>query len=147
MENETDLLFVYGTLLSNAHCELGRAPRERLKGESTIVGAGRMRGGVLYDLGDYPGLVATEAGNDWVTGEILQLKEPSHTFQWLDAYEDAATDGDIPAMYTRAVRDVLLRGIEPVQVQVYLYLPSVEGVQPVVGGDWLGWTNQRRLSI
>lgn len=142
MQHSIDLLFVYGSLLSNARCALGRVPRERLQRESRIVGEGKTRG-VLYDLGDYPGFVATLGAHDWVIGEVLQLSDPSHTFQWLDEYEDVATDGQSPAMYTRVLRDVLLLGREPIQAYVYLYLPDAEGLEPVAGGNWLAWLHRR----
>ena len=75
-------LFVYGTLKR-------RSPSRRhplLRDARFVTGASI--GGVLYDLGEYPGLVRTTR-SDRVAGELYELAEDSasQVLRELDRYE------------------------------------------------------------
>jgi gamma-glutamylcyclotransferase (GGCT)/AIG2-like uncharacterized protein YtfP len=79
------LLFVYGTLRAGS----GHPMHRRLRAEADLVGAGTFRGR-LYDLGAFPGAIASTSNRDRIRGEIYRLREPARTFGALDAYEDKA---------------------------------------------------------
>jgi gamma-glutamylcyclotransferase (GGCT)/AIG2-like uncharacterized protein YtfP len=80
----TEYIFFYGTLwtgtgnpridaLVRAHCR--------------VVARGRIRGR-LYDLGDYPGVVATERARERVFGMVYSLRDAGRCLPELDRYED-----------------------------------------------------------
>jgi gamma-glutamylcyclotransferase (GGCT)/AIG2-like uncharacterized protein YtfP len=79
------LLFVYGTLRAAS----GHPMHRKLRAVADFVGAGTFRGR-LYDLGAFPGAVASRSNADRILGEIYRLREPARTLRALDAYEDKA---------------------------------------------------------
>jgi gamma-glutamylcyclotransferase (GGCT)/AIG2-like uncharacterized protein YtfP len=77
----SEILFVYGTLRR-------QAPAHGLLVGSRLLSKGSVRG-VLYDLGEYPGLVQDRANGNRVVGELYELPEgaaPS-ILRDLDRYE------------------------------------------------------------
>ena len=86
--------------------------------------------GTLFDLGDYPGLVA---GEGRVIGELFRVTDMAVMPQ-LDKYEDYDAADEASSRYLR--RQVAL--LEPdVTAWVYLWNRSVEGCKPIANGDWL----------
>src|SRR5690242_14359920 len=77
------LLFVYGTLRAAS----GHPMHTRLRAEADFMGAGTFRGR-LYDVGTFPGAVASRSNAERVSGEIYRLRDPARAFRMLDAYED-----------------------------------------------------------
>lgn len=123
--NEGDLLAVYGLLRKGevGFARFGLARAFEHVGSCVIPGR-------LFDLGDYPGLVAGEGS---VIGELFRVTDMSLMSQ-LDAYEDYDASDENGSRYLR--RDVSL--IEPaVTAWVYLWNRSVEGCGPIASGDWL----------
>ena len=76
----TFLLFVYGTL-KRGGCRHGPLADQRYRGEACTVPLYS-----LHDLGDYPGLTRSEAGQE-VQGEVYEV--PESLLPWLDAVEGA----------------------------------------------------------
>jgi len=86
--------------------------------------------GKLYDLGDYPGLIASEGR---VIGELFRVIDISVMPQ-LDRFEDYDPADELRSRYLR--REVAL--IEPeIIAWVYLWNQSVENCKPIASGDWL----------
>lgn len=133
-------LFVYGTLMSGLDCAMGREQRAHLAGSARSFGAGFVQGR-LYDLGHYPGLVASDDPGDQVAGEVLRLADAAATLGWLDAYEGiGAADGDgVTAEadeYVRMLMPVRLKGGTLVSAWVYLYQGDVGGKRHLADGRW-----------
>lgn len=96
--------------------------------------------GHLYDLGEYPGLVA---GDGTVAGELYQICDPS-VFEVLDKYEEYYPHDRDNSHYmrTRLALD------EPkVDAWVYLYNKAILGNLRVASGDWGAYTLERKSSI
>jgi gamma-glutamylcyclotransferase (GGCT)/AIG2-like uncharacterized protein YtfP len=123
-------LFVYGTLLSTAGHPMGT----RLGREAKLIGQASIAG-VLYRLGQYPGLIASADLQKRVHGEVFALNNPEASLTWLDAYE-GIVPGDEQNEYQRVERDVQLASGEELAVWVYLYRKKPQG-QPIASGRWL----------
>ena len=110
-------VFVYGSLLRGE-------PNHRVISAGTFVGAARTTEGfALFDLGAYPGMIATDHGT--VAGEIYEVDDA--TLAALDRLEGH------PRYYQRT-RISLDEGIE---VETYLLpLEYVDGRKRVETGDW-----------
>lgn len=127
----TDHLFVYGTLRRSAS-----HPMHTLVSPATFVGPGEFRGR-LYDLGSYPGVVASDDPADRVHGEVYHLHDPAATLARLDRYEGCGETDLSPTEYVRVVAEVRLSDGVPVHAHLYLYQRSVEGLPRVESGDYL----------
>lgn len=95
---ETTFLFTYGTLLTVYDTPLTR----RLKMESFNV-LPAWCPGELIDLGLYPALTPSQQTDQWVQGQLYDLKYPPETWEWLDEYEGLH---EKPPLYERAVTSV-----------------------------------------
>jgi gamma-glutamylcyclotransferase (GGCT)/AIG2-like uncharacterized protein YtfP len=121
------LLFVYGTLMR------GGVSHSILAGERFLGSVQTRPRYALFDLNDYPGLVACEHGGTAVHGELYEVARslvPS-----LDETEGAPT----------------LFRLEPVEVEVaallvyaYFYQQETRDLTPCEGGRWRNRTDARR---
>ena len=134
--SECNLLFVYGTLLSQAGDDMGRPMRSRLACESRLLGPATVVGQLL-DFGAYPGLIDNGKSDALVHGEVVELDDPTMSLVWLDEYEGINSARPYANEYERAIRQVTLDG-EPVAAWVYLRikLPSTGG-KIIADGRWL----------
>lgn len=121
----TDLLFVYGTLLSGIDHPMGR----KLRNEATLLGPASTRGR-LYQISWYPGLVPSTETNDMVKGELYRLPEPQKSFIWLDEYE-AVDSGE----FSRNVGEVFHKG-SPLKAWMYIYQSNTVTGKWLIGGDF-----------
>ena len=118
------LLFVYGTLRPT----LARGEPARLIEGLRHRGTATVRG-LLYDLGDYPGLVL---GEGTVRGDLLEVVS-AEQLAALDAYEEC--DGSRP-LYRRELLPVIRAdGVETL-AWVYLYARPLAAARPIPGGDY-----------
>lgn len=127
----TDLLFVYGTLMSHT----GTPKARQLMAEADSLGPARIAGR-LYRIDWYPGLV--EAPDGIVHGEVVRLRTPQASLVWLDAYE-GIVPGDTQQNrneYERVLRPVTLADGRQCEAWVYLYVRDVSACTPVADGRW-----------
>ena len=119
-----ELLFVYGTLRAAS----GHPMHQRLSAEAEFVGAGTFRG-KLYDLGAFPGAIASHRNADRVRGEIYRLSDPARTLRALDAYEDKAF---------RRVKVIVQRvNGETSRCWIYLYGRPLTRFPRIASGDFI----------
>ena len=118
------LLFVYGTLRAAS----GHPIHRRLSAEAEFVGAGTFRGR-LYDLGAFPGAVASLSNAERVSGEIYRLREPARAFRMLDAYEDTA--------FRRAQAIIRRADGAASRCWIYLYGRSLKRFPRIASGDFI----------
>ncbi len=144
MTARTDLLFVYGTLMSVASGPLGQGERLRLRGEGRSLGKGGVAG-LMVDLGNYPGLVeprswspAAVARSTVVHGELLELTDPEQTFSWLDRYEGIVPGGGRACEYRRDVIDAVLASapLRRREANAYIFQGGMGRARIVAGGRW-----------
>ena len=127
---KTDYLFVYGTL--RKACKSG-AHNEYLGG-ADFVSSAKIRG-QLYRVGDYPGLVLSDAGH-WVIGEIYLLRSESQLHD-LDVYEGCAKTSPQPYEYNRSIHEVVLNNGDLVKAWVYVYQQDTQALMNIGSGDFL----------
>ncbi len=113
---DTDCLFVYGTLMIAS----GHAMAARLARESKLVGPATAPGR-LYDLGAYPGAVATDTPSHRIHGQLIRLSHPERSIPWLDAYEGCGEDDPEPRSYQRVLAPVRLMTGRQVDAWIYYY--------------------------
>jgi gamma-glutamylcyclotransferase (GGCT)/AIG2-like uncharacterized protein YtfP len=118
------LLFVYGTLRAAS----GHPMHSRLGAEADFLGAGTYRGR-LYDLGTFPGAVASRSNLERVQGEIYRLREPARTLRMLDAYEDKA--------FRRARATIRRADGLAIRCWIYLYDRSLTRFPLIASGDFI----------
>ena len=127
----SERLFVYGTLrkggANSMHHMLGR--------DSRFVGRARTRGR-LYDLGEYPGLVASD--DTWVHGDLYELADARTVLARLDEYEGCGPNDARPHEYERMQCEVLTETGVRETAWVYLYRGAVAGKREIPSGDYCG---------
>ncbi len=129
MAAEPDLLFVYGTLRPGLSSEGSRLVRDlESLGEATVRG-------VLYDLGDYPGMVV---GDGLVHGDVLRVKSMEQLAA-LDTYEEC----DRPApLFHRIVTTARSRDGSECMAWVYVYAREVADATRIDHGDYAAWRSR-----
>lgn len=129
------LLFVYGTLRRGGSNDMAR-----LLPAATRISGARMRGR-LFDLGDYPALVA-DASAGWVEGELHEI--PEHGWSALDALEDVVSATHPQGEYLRVSGHAYDAHGKAHQCQVYVANPAVMRLdRPIAGGDWIDYVTRR----
>lgn len=128
-------LFIYGTLLRGMQNPMA----ERLAHEASFVAEATFAGKMyLVHDGDrvYPGVIASAETQDCVYGEIFQLKQPTVSFQFLDAYEMCSAEYPPPQAYLRC--EVLVNTLsgQPTQTWIYLYRWPVDESWRLESGDF-----------
>jgi gamma-glutamylcyclotransferase (GGCT)/AIG2-like uncharacterized protein YtfP len=135
----TDLIFVYGSLLSRIAHPMG----ERLRGAADLVGAAHVQGR-LYRVSWYPCAILSDDAADHVHGEVYRLRDAPHGLQWLDEYEGITPGTTTPGPTGVAASDEYMRRLVPVRLDsgatceawMYLYRRPVEGLVLVPSGRW-----------
>jgi gamma-glutamylcyclotransferase (GGCT)/AIG2-like uncharacterized protein YtfP len=105
-----------------------------VNGQLTFVGACSLPG-VLYDLGDYPGLIE---GEGIVRAEIYSLPDKAALAK-LDAYE-GFQEGDPTALFIR--RRISIDSENP-ECWVYYYNRDLTGHLPLKTGDWMSYRERK----
>jgi gamma-glutamylcyclotransferase (GGCT)/AIG2-like uncharacterized protein YtfP len=121
-------LFVYGTLRK------GFPLHRHLAGKSVCIGTGTIRG-LLYDLGSYPGAVASNDGE--VHGELYELQGGSEQLKQLDQIEGFDPEHPEDSLFLRAVTEVQLPDGASTTTWVYLLPAKPASAQLIPGGDYL----------
>jgi gamma-glutamylcyclotransferase (GGCT)/AIG2-like uncharacterized protein YtfP len=115
-------LFVYGTLRRGSNNKFARL----LQTQAQWIGNARMPGR-LYQFGSYPGAVISNDPNEWVRGELYNLRDPARLLSQLDEYEG----GD----YQRTIAKVQPNVGECIQAWVYVDRGRLDGIL-IPSGEW-----------
>ena len=125
-------LFVYGTLRRRA----GSAMHPLLARYAAFVGEASYQG-VMYKVGRYPGVVASENSGDQVWGEVYRLRQAALVLPRLDRYEQCRPGLPERAEYVREQQAVRLSSGKWLTAWVYLYNRPVERLPRIASGDFL----------
>lgn len=121
-------LFVYGSLRPDMQNDMA----SRLSAESVSMGKIQVSG-LLFDLGEYPGLIQAEAGR-MVEGYLLRLYSLD-TFDWLDEYEAYCPEDKNGSLFVR--KQVLVRhGCKELMTNLYFYNKEIGSARLVESGCW-----------
>ena len=123
VETNRDYLFVYGTLRR----AFDHPMHQLLSSHADFIGIGRFQG-KLYDLGNFPGAVASEEPSDQVKGELYVLHEAGQTFRALDEYEGKA--------FRRAQVAIRSEDGQEIRSWIYLYNRPVSRQRVITSGDF-----------
>tara|TARA_R110000787_G_scaffold83080_1_gene179239 strand:+ start:248 stop:670 length:423 start_codon:yes stop_codon:yes gene_type:complete len=133
LPDDSDLLFVYGTLRQSGHDAL-HPKAQFLQGQSTYIGKGLVRG-KLYRIDYYPAL-ALDDKEDHVIGDIVRMHDPDSVFPELDAFEEYGPDFAKPWEFRRVILPVETDGVS-LAAWAYAYNWPVVGLPLIKSGDWL----------
>jgi gamma-glutamylcyclotransferase (GGCT)/AIG2-like uncharacterized protein YtfP len=104
--------------------------------EAKLVGQGTIRGR-LYDLGDYPGVrVEGNSSDNFVTGELYQLRQPERSIRVLDGYEDCFPSEPHKSLFVRDLVVVTLEGGQRTRAWTYLYNRPVNDARLIPSGNY-----------
>jgi len=129
MEEKSNYLFVYGTLLDEQN-EFSTY----LKQNCSFYGKGKIKGR-LYDLGEYPGAILDYVDSNYVHGSVFKLKDSAEVLMRLDEYEGFGEEQDQPNLFTREMVSVESDKGQ-VNCWVYLYNLPVDGFKLIESGDY-----------
>ena len=125
-------LFVYGTLKRDSRNSI----LHLLDRDATFIGYARMRG-LLFDLGMYPGVVASPDSDTWVHGEVYALRSPSDSLARLDTYEGCGINDPDTHEFERIAHEVELTSGETNVAWVYIYKGPTSGRPEIQSGNYL----------
>lgn len=128
------LIFVYGTLRPGGSAEA------RMTGHGRWLGPARAAGR-LYRIAHYPGFVAGDAADGWVTGALFEADDPAMLLAALDIYEGCGPDDPAPREYRRA-RIAVAHDETVRQAWTYLYTWPVDEGARIADGDFLAALHQ-----
>jgi len=126
----TDLVFLYGTLMS-AFQPPGRT---RLDSVLRPVGRGWINA-VLFDLGIYP--AAIPASDSRVRGEVHRMADAESVLSALDEIEGYSEREPDASLYTRKQIQVTFDNGASAPAWVYFYNAPLGGAQRIDSGDYL----------
>ena len=116
-------LFIYGTLMPGLRLEAEMHGAERL-GPARVPGR-------LVDVGRYPGLLHGEGD---VTGEVYRVSDAQ--LARLDEVEEMVPGDRSASQYWRERVLVLEGALAGQSVWTYVYNQPVDGLTPIVHGDY-----------
>ena len=134
----SDFLFVYGTLLRDFIHESLRPMVDTLE----FVDQG-MTGGVLYDLGVYPGAVFSSDARGSVRGTLFRMPDARQALATFDTYEDFDPDSPDTGLFRRVLIRVQLDDGRVMEAWAYHYNRATEGATIVTDGDYRAWRAQQ----
>jgi gamma-glutamylcyclotransferase (GGCT)/AIG2-like uncharacterized protein YtfP len=129
MEEKSNYLFVYGTLLEGKN-KFGAY----LKNNSQFYQKGKFNG-KLYDIGEYPGAISDPKCDAWIHGSIFIMHEPAGMLKVLDDYEGFGEAYPQPNEFIRELLDVETDD-KAVKCWVYLYNWPVDNLKLIISGDY-----------
>lgn len=98
----------------------------------------RMQGGLLYNLGLFPGMIL-HANGGLVMGEVHRFRQMETVLGILDEVEEYYGEGNPNNLYRRVEHEVeLLNGERFITCWVYEYMGSLEGAKFIESGVWHG---------
>lgn len=126
----TEHLFVYGTLRRGSRHPLAG----QLAAKGRHVGEARYNGR-LYRITHYPGAVPSRMADEWVFGDVYELRD-SDLLAALDRYEGCGPDDPKPTQYLRLKQNVVLADGTASEAWMYVYNRTVEGREWIKSGQF-----------
>jgi gamma-glutamylcyclotransferase (GGCT)/AIG2-like uncharacterized protein YtfP len=127
----SDYLFTYGTLRH------GHAPDEIAPAVEKLRPEGRgFVHGVLYDLGDYPGVVLDPSCKRRVFGTVSRLPEDANYLRHLDEYEGFDPHAPDTSLFIRTLHSVVLATGRTLQCWIYVYNGKPESARILASGRY-----------
>jgi gamma-glutamylcyclotransferase (GGCT)/AIG2-like uncharacterized protein YtfP len=140
---ECDLLFVYGALRRGfeLHHHLVRL-KAKCCGKGEVAGR-------LFGLGRYPGARPSGREDEWIRGEVYQLRQPVRDLKVLDEIEGFNPRATERGVFVREMAELFLDNRERRRAWVYWLRGGVPTTRRIAFGDyarWRGLARHRSLS-
>lgn len=131
MDQQTDHIFVYGTLMRRFRHPVGDILRKQAEfvGEATAEGS-------LYHFGAYPGMVAVTDEGQRVSGEVYRFHIAPYDFTDLDEYEGCTEFAHY--LFLRKKQPVTLFNGTVINSWAYLYNRSTNNGVIIADGRFKG---------
>jgi pyruvate carboxylase len=139
-DRDSPRLFLYGSLLTGTpDRRLNKQVRRLLRRAPSATIQAR-----LYNLGRYPGVIASAARADRVRGRMITLANP-RLLRRLDRYEDYFPEEPARSEFIRILMPTqLLPSRKYSDCWVYIYNGDVSGKQRIVSGDYVRYKKSRQ---
>jgi gamma-glutamylcyclotransferase (GGCT)/AIG2-like uncharacterized protein YtfP len=134
-KTETNLLFIYGTLLP----VFDNSWRDWLKNNAEPITEGYMPG-LLYLISDYPGALYFPEVSSKVMGLVVRMENIDYVLHKLDQYEEADERYGEFAEFKREIVDIY--GFDGIvrKCWVYLYNRNVSDKKLLISGDYITYS-------
>ena len=130
MEQTINYLFVYGTLLDNRN-EFAIY----LKQNCSFYTDGKLKG-LLFDIGEYPGVVLQTDTGGFVYGDVFQINSVDTTLKILDEYEGFGNNELQPNEFIRKIEEINTP-LGLLKCWIYLYNLPFDSLKPILSGNYL----------
>jgi gamma-glutamylcyclotransferase (GGCT)/AIG2-like uncharacterized protein YtfP len=129
----SDRLFVYGTLMRGFDHPMAKL----LSRSADFLGEACCRGGRLYRVKHYPGLVLSDDASDVAFGEVYRLRAREELLREFDMYEACGEGFAEPTEYVRKMIAITLEDGTASEAWTYVYNREVAGLPRIVSGRFL----------
>jgi gamma-glutamylcyclotransferase (GGCT)/AIG2-like uncharacterized protein YtfP len=141
MFSETNLLFIYGTLLP-----LMNHPKAVwLKERSSQICDGYMHGYLYLVNNTYPAAVYKTEAQEKIFGLIVKMHDTEHILAVLDDYEEVGEMFAKPNEYYRDVKKVFGSNGDLYLCWTYLYNLDYTGLPLIDGGDFIKYRRNNNI--
>ena len=134
----TNLVFVYGTLLSRFE----RPGGARLSQNLRPLGRGSIEA-MLFDLGTYPAAIHATGSRVW--GEVNQMLDEKFVLSVLDEFENCRVGEPGTSLYVRQEVPSDLDDGTSVLAWAYFYNASLGQAERIASGNYLQYLDEKRL--
>jgi pyruvate carboxylase len=126
-------LFVYGTLRGDMSHGYGSV----LKAHAALVGTARFNG-QLFDVGEYPGAIASSSACDSVVGELYRIDDAAAAalFAELDRYEGFEPQDTAASEFVRVRIAARTEDGDSIEAWMYQYNRPTGGLRRIESGDY-----------
>ena len=129
--DKEEYLFVYGTLRK----DFGNELHKLITRNSEFIGIADYQG-KMYNIGEYPGIVASDDANSKVIGELYKLSNSLRLIRILDEYEEFYPENIAESVFVRNAVSVSIDGTT-YEAYAYLYNHPTDGLPEITSGDFL----------
>ena len=136
ISNNRANLFVYGSLMGGVASPIATY----LKSNSYFLGEAVVEG-ILYDLGQYPGLIPSIGCGTWVKGHVFELSNAKEMLPVLDNYEGSGAAFLQPTEYIREKIQVVLND-QPLTCWAYQYNYPTDQLTIIESGNYLQYLQE-----
>ena len=134
MSSQIEHVFFYGSLKQGEPLYF----LEGIKDLRLEVLPARMQGGLLYNLGLFPGMILKSDGGV-IMGEVHRFRQIETVLGILDEVEEYYGDGDPNNLYRRVMHEAeLLNGEGSISCWVYEYVGPLDEAGFIESGVWHG---------
>lgn len=124
----TERLFVYGTLRRDSRHPMAG----QLAAKAKHLGEARYNGR-LFRITHYPGAVPSRMADDWVFGDVFELRD-LELLAALDRYEGCGPGDPRPTQYLRLLQNVIIGNGAASEAWMYVYNWPIEGREWIKSG-------------